>query len=382
MMANEREEGKSPSRDLILYALLLGIAFLGLLALYPASSVVAERISGDAMAVIKRQAVWFALGICLFFIFATLPLELLRRMALPGMGIVLFLLLLVFIPGIGHSVQSAAQKSFRRWIAIGSFTVQPSEFVKPALTLYLAAVFSRSGVGESEPDMKRLLLPLGLVGLTLLAIVLEPQFGTSVCLLGVIVTIVFLTGFPVLRLSLLFLSTLPLLGILVYLAPYRWTRFRVWLDPYAYRLEGGYQLVTAYRAFREGGLLGSEPASGFAHRYLTYGHTDFILALFGEDYGFLGILLLIVLFGGVLWRAVSLLGRIDEPFPFLLGGGALFMLTFQVLLNMAVVTGLVPTTGISLPFFSYGGSSLLASFILAGLLLNVTRSVTPHGRSE
>ena len=182
--------------------------------------------------------------------------------------------------------------------------------------------------------------------------------------------------FPMFRLMLVALASLPLLYLLIILWEYRLDRFRVWLDPYAFRYEGGYQLVTSFRAFASGGLTGEDLASGFAHRYLTYGHTDFVLALVAEDYGLLGVAFLLGLFCALLWRACTLLRRLEDPFAFLLGSGSLVMLFFQALLNMGVVTGLLPTTGVSLPFVSYGGSSLIVSLCFCGILINATRRTT------
>jgi len=360
-------------RDMILYALVLALAFAGLLILYPASAVHSQREFGDAAFFIKRQGRWFALGIIALLIFATVPLKFLRKLALPGMLFSIPLLGLVFMPGIGHGVSSSSDNTFHRWIGLGPFTVQPSEFAKLAMAVYLADVLSRGDRLETEYDIKRLAPPLTLVGAALVAIVLEPQFGTTVCLLAVIAALFCISGFPLIRLGAVFLSSVPLLYLLVYLAPYRWSRFRVWLDPLAHRHEGGYQLVTSFRAFREGGVFGQDLAQGFAHRYLTFGHTDFILALFGEDFGLLGTGILIGLFLALLWRAYLLLRRVEYPFAFLLGSAVLVMLVFQALLNMFVVTGLAPTTGVSLPFISYGGSSLIVTLSFCGILINVSR---------
>ncbi len=359
-------------RDGILFVLLLALAFLGLFYLYPASSVTSARQTGSGTTLFLTQLTRFVPGLILMIWVAVLPLETLRRASPFVLVGAIVLLVLVFVPGIGRSVSGAGNQSFQRWVALGPVQFQPSEFAKPALVLYVARVLSWFDP-ETGPEWSRLRGPGLLVGLALGFILLEPQFGTTVCMSLVVASLVVLSGARLRTLAAGLLVLLPVVLLLAYVAPYRWGRLRVWLDPYLYRHEGGYQLVTSFRAFAEGGLFGEEVAQGFAHRYLTYGHTDFVLALVAEDFGVLGVGSIVGLFGLLLWRAVFLLRRTEDRFAFLCGAGALGMLVLQALLNMAVVTGLVPTTGVSLPFVSFGGSSLVASFLLGGMLLNASR---------
>lgn len=359
-------------RDLLFLGLGLALALLGLLVLYSSSAVLAARQVDGAAYYAFKQMGWFSMGLVALGLAAWCPLAMLRRLALPGMFVSLAALLLVFMPGIGRSV-SSSRESFHRWLEFGPISFQPSEFAKLALVVYVAHTLSRRGRLISEYDMRRLLPPLILVGVLLLLIVIEPQYGTTICLLAVLGGMIYVSGFPMLRLVLLLGASLPLLGFLILFWEYRFERLIVWLDPYAYRHAGGYQLVTAFRAFAEGHLFGEPIATGFAHRYLTYGHTDFILALFAEDFGLVGVLALFVLYAAFLWRGVLLARSIEEPFAFMLAAGVLCMLVGQVLMNLAVVTGLAPTTGVSLPFISYGGSSLIVTMALTGLLFNVSR---------
>ena len=333
------------------------------------SSSIAQRVHQDAAYFVKKQALWLLLGLGGMLFFASVRLQLIWRAANWGMLFSLLLLLFVFVPGLGQSVDSS-HGSFKRWLNLGIFTIQPSEFSKIALLVFLAYVLSQ----EKARGIYSLLKPAVLVGAMLIAILFEPQYGTFLCMLGVVFLMVYMAGFSALRLLSLVLAFLPLLGILLVFWPYRLERFYVWLNPYQYRFEGGYQLVTSYRAFQEGAWLGGDLAYGFAHRYLTYGHTDFALSLFAEDFGWIGICFLLLTLGLFMWRSLFLLRKVmHEPFACLLGGGVLLMLMSQILLNLFVVTGLVPTTGVGLPFLSYGGSSLITSLCLCGLLLNVTR---------
>ena len=185
--------------------------------------------------------------------------------------------------------------------------------------------------------------------------------------------LVFVSGFPILRLVSFGLLSLPLLVILVFFWRYRLERLYVWLNPYQFRFEGGYQLVTSFRAFQDGGFFGKDLASGLGHRFLTYGHTDFAFALFAENFGWVGVCLLLLTFTFFTFRTYYVLKKISNPFAFLLGSGALLMIITQSILNLFVVTGILPTTGVGLPFLSYGGSSLITTLSLCGILLNVTR---------
>ena len=372
----------SHGRDLILFVLLLLLAGVGLLILYPASSVVSSIMRDDPAYYVKRQGLWLAMGFGAMLLAVVLPLRKLQGAAPFLLGLHILFLLAVFLPGIGHSVASS-RESFHRWIGIGPVVFQPSEFAKIAIILYTARILSRDGKMEREFSIRKFFLPAGLLSAALIAIILEPQYGTTLCILMALVTVVFISGFPLIRLAVLFLSMIPILLLVGFLGEYRLDRFRVWLDPYQYRLEGGYQLVTSFRSFHEGGIFGTDLSTGFGHRFLTYGHTDFILALLAEDYGWLGVILLLALFLSFLWRAGILLQHVEDPFSFLLGTGSLVMLISQALLNMAVVTGILPTTGVSLPFISYGGSSLIASLIFGGLILNATARITgKHPETE
>ena len=359
------------SRDLILFTLILLLGFGGILILYPASSVIAQIGEGDPEYYFKKQILWFVIGILSLLFFSFFPLEILRKLAVPGMLIVMILLALVYVPGIGKSV-SSNRESFNRWISLGPITFQPSEFAKIALILYASTVFAKKDRFPEDFSLQKYLPSLIFASVPLVAIVAEPQYGTTVCMIVVLVTMLYLSGFPAIRLFVLLLGSFPPMFLVAILYKYRLERFRVWLDPYEYRYEGGYQLVTSYRAFREGGMFGEEFASGFAHRYLTYGHTDFILALFAENHGLFGIVILIALFLLVMWRAIYVVRKIQDPFIFMLASGSVIMIITQTLLNMLVVVGLVPTTGVSLPFVSYGGSSLIVTLSFCGIILNAT----------
>ncbi|MCB1175489.1 MAG: FtsW/RodA/SpoVE family cell cycle protein [Leptospiraceae bacterium] len=373
MHASDLDERRTAASnfDAPLSVILLLLAFGGLLVLYAASAVMASRWTGEAEFYFLKQLGWLGIGLCAMLVMALMPLHLLQRIApLAMMGSIL-LLGLVWLPGIGHSVASSRDE-FHRWLKIGSMTVQPSEFAKLALVLYTAWLIQRLNAFHQSYDLKQLTVPAVLIAIQLVEVVLEPQYGTTLCLIVFLVLMIYISGFPVLRLALVFLAVVPLLVILVIFWEYRFARVYVWLDPWAHRYSGGYQLVTAFKAIAEGGWWGTAPGSGFAHRYLTFGHTDFVFALFVEDFGLPGVIVLFGLFIAFLLRSWYLIRKLQhDTFAYALGIGIILMLYIQIVLNIFVVTGLVPTTGVSLPWFSYGGSSLVVSMAMGGLLLNL-----------
>ncbi|PKL32024.1 MAG: cell division protein, partial [Spirochaetae bacterium HGW-Spirochaetae-10] len=296
--------------DRLLFLDVLMIGLVGLIALYSASAVMSDIDMKDPFYYVNRQIVWTVIGLTAFLVIIFLPVSIIERLTVPGMMIAILGLLLVFVPGAGKSV-SSTRESFHRWVEIGPVSFQPSEFAKIALILYSAWVLHRY---QSGGDLRRLLIRGTPVPLALLLIILEPQYGTTVTLIAVLACLVFITGFPVMRLLGVLVASLPLLFMLAYLWEYRLERLKVWLDPYAYRYEAGYQLVMSFRAFRDGWWTGTDLASGVAHRYLTFGHTDFVLALFYEDFGYIGLVGLVLLYGFFCFRAIRLIAKQPEDF--------------------------------------------------------------------
>ncbi|EQA38747.1 putative stage V sporulation protein E [Leptospira inadai serovar Lyme str. 10] len=355
---------------------MVGTIFLlllfGICVMYSSSSITAWRDFHDSEYFLKKQALWALIGILVFFFFANFSYRRLERFALVGMIVSILLLILVFIPGVGKSVGTYYGRNFHRWIGIGPYQLQPSEIAKLAVVIYLSAMISKLKEKENR-EAKKFLIPGALLLSVLVLILAEPAFGTTMEILFVVLAFVFLFGFPFRNLLLVGLVSLPLAYLLVDRVGYRKKRVEVWLDPYKFRFDEGHQLVTSFRAFLDGGWFGNKLASGYAHRYLTYSHTDFVLATFVEDFGFLGFLFFFGLVLFLLYRTYVLLRKVSDPFGFYLGAGLLFILGTQFVINSYVVTGLFPITGISLPFMSYGGSSLLVVLAAFGILVNITR---------
>lgn len=353
---------------------LYGIFFLfgmGIVIMYSASVIPAEREFSDPNYYLNKQIVWGTLGIFSFLIFSQIPYQFLVRWSFLFSVFSLLLLISVFIPGLGKSVGTSYGRSFNRWIQIGGVQIQPSEFSKISILLFSSYFFYNFDFKKVKWDRKKIVSVL-LIFATLVLIVIEPAFGTTIELLLVLFFFVLLAGFPMKRLLILGASILPLLVVLVTQVGYRKKRLEIWLDPYKFRFDEGHQLVTSFRAFFDGGSFGRPVGSGYAHRYLAYSHTDFVMASFVEDFGFLGFLLFLSVVTFLFVRMYFLLQHTKDKLGFFLGSGILFLFGFQTILNLFVVTGIVPVTGISLPFLSYGGSSLITIFILFGILANIT----------
>ncbi|PJZ69395.1 cell division protein [Leptospira perolatii] len=358
--------------DLPLVGTIFLLMMLGICVMYSSSAITAWRDFQDSEFFLKKQVLWALLGFFSFVFFANFDYKRLEKFALFGILGSIFLLILVFIPGIGKSVSTYYGRNFHRWISIGPYQLQPSEVAKLAVVIYLSATIHKFTEKQNR-DSRKLIVPGALLVTLLVLILAEPAFGTTIEILFVVLGFVFLFGFPFKNLLLIGLVSLPLIYLLIDRVGYRKKRMEVWLDPYKFRYDEGHQLVTSFRAFLDGGWFGNKLASGYAHRYLTYSHTDFVLATFVEDFGYIGFLIFLSFILFLLFRTYLLLRKVSDPFGFYLGAGLLFIIGTQFIINSYVVTGIFPITGISLPFVSYGGSSLLVVLTSFGILVNITR---------
>lgn len=363
--------GKTPI-DLPLIYIIIILLLVGISALFSGSTVTAHKLTEDPYFFLKKQAIWMGLSFFFFIVFAIIPYRIFQHYAVYLIVLSIVLLILVFIPGLSKTVKTQAGRNFHRWIGFGPFQLQPSEFCKIAVLIYLSGFFVKLSHIQ-EKTIKTYLIPGIAIGLILLLIMLEPALGTTLQISGMILALIFLNGFPVKKLVIGFLSTIPLILFLVYRVSYWRKRIEVWLNPYSDKDGDGFQLYSSFRAFMESGWFGNQISTSHSHKSLPYNHTDFIVATFVQDYGFIGFLVLLGLFTFLIVRGFSLVRRVNEPFGFLLGSGILLMISIQIIINLFVVTGLFPITGISLPFMSYGGSSLLTIMISLGILINITK---------
>ncbi len=356
---------RSREPDLVLFVVILVLTGIGIAMSYSASAVYALKVFGDPYYFLKKQLLWFVIGFICMMVFMKIDYRAYMKYTKVMLLASFVMLALVLVPGIGHSAKGSV-----RWLGIGPVAFQPAEFVKIFVVIYLAKVFS----SEAEDHFVRLLVPVIIVSVIFLMIIVQPDFGTAIDILIVSVFILFVSGFPFIYLFSLFIISIPMFYLMIYLVQYRKDRVIAFLNPWAYRYGIGYHIIQAFIAFKKGGFLGVGLGNGTQKlSRLPEPHTDFIYAVIGEEAGLVGTVLIVLLFAAVLWRGIVVSTEAQDNFGRLLAVGLSLMIAVQAFINMGVVTGALPTKGIPMPFISYGGSSLLSNMIAAGILLNVSR---------
>ena len=353
------------------YKLLLAvitISIFGIVMIYSASYVWAEYKFHNPYKFVINQGVFFIVGLVAMYVISKIDYHIYLKRCNQIFLICFILLILVLIPGIG-----TVRNGSRSWFGIGSFGIQPSEFMKLALI-----IFTSKYMVKHEKEMKFIkkgVLPI--LGITLLVfglIMLQPDFGTGVIIVMSIMGLIFIGGAPM-----KFFIRMGLIGIvgiviLIMMAPYRLERILSFLNPWQDPLGSGFQIIQSLYAIGPGGLFGY----GFLnsrqkHFYLPEPQTDFIFSIISEEFGFLGILIVASLFITILYRCFKISKNSKDLFAKYLSFGIAFQIGFQAILNLMVVTGLIPVTGVTLPFLSYGGSSLLITLASIGIILNISR---------
>ncbi|GLX68264.1 stage V sporulation protein E [Paenibacillus glycanilyticus] len=344
------------------------ILTIGLIMVYSASAVLAFHDHGDKFYFVKRQLIFAVLGV--FALTFTMNMNYLvwKKWAKLALIICFVLLIIVLIPGIG-----VVRGGARSWLGISSFGIQPSEFMKLAMILFLAKWLS-----EKQQTItlftKGLLPPLGLVGLAFGLIMLQPDLGSGAVMVGASLILIFAAGARISHLALLGSSGLLGLIGLVIAEPYRMKRITGFLDPWADPLGTGYQIIQSLYAIGPGGLVGlGLGMSRQKFSYLPEPQTDFIFSIISEELGFIGGAALILLFMILVWRGIRTAISAPDTFGSLLAVGITGIVGVQVLINIGVVIGAMPVTGITLPLISYGGSSLTLLLTALGILLNISR---------
>ena len=336
--------------------------------IYSASYIWAEYKFNDPFKFVKHQGLFFIIGIIMMLITSKIPYKVYFEKANTLLLISIILLILVIIPGIG-----TVRNGSRSWFGIGSFGIQPSEFAKLTLIIFTSKYLTKNE--KNLKYIKKGVLPiLGIVILVFGLIMLQPDFGTGMIILVSIIGLLFVSG-----VDFKFFIRLGLIGVvgivlLIAIAPYRLERILSFLNPWSYPLGSGFQIIQSLYAIGPGGLFGQ----GFMnsrqkHFYLPEPQTDFIFSIISEEFGFLGILIVATLFTIIIFKGFKIAQNSGDKFAKFLAFGITFGLAFQAILNLMVVVGLIPVTGVTLPFLSYGGSSLLITLISMGVLLNISR---------
>lgn len=354
--------------DLMLFACVLALAAVGLVMVYSASSILAYDRLDDSAYFLKRQTLWVALGLAAMWLARSIYYQRLRRLTFPLLLVAGVCMILVLLPDIGRVAGGA-----RRWIAVGPAGFQPVEIAKLALVLYVAHFAARRGLGVR--DLRRgVLPPLAIAaGLGTLAL-LQPDMGSALVLGGIAASALFLGGARVAHLAAAAVLAVPLVAAAVLAAPYRLQRVLAFLNPWRDPQGSGFHIIQSLLAFGSGGVLGvGLGASRQKFFYLPESHTDFIYAILGEELGLLGTLCLLGLFGFFAYRGLRIARAAPDRYGALLAAGITASITGQALLNMGVATGVLPVTGVPLPFVSAGGSSLAVTMVQVGVLLNISQ---------
>lgn len=351
--------------DFGLFLVVLALLLLGLVLVYSSSYYLSARYFGDSSYLLRRQLLAALIGLVLLFLLMHLDYHCLRGiddlLLLGALG----LTLMTLIPGLS---------SGGRWLLLGPLRFQPSELLKLALTIYLAStILRRQAAGKMGSFVEGILPYLAILGVAAGLVLKQPDMGMALIYGSIVFFMLFVGRARIAHLFVSGLAGLPLIYLFLH-ASYRWGRIVSFWDPFKYGQGQGYQLLQSLTAIGSGGPFGRGLGLGREKLlYLPSAHNDFIVAVVGEELGLLGGLLLLGLFGLLLYRGLKIIGRAPDRFGYLLGAGLLFTLSLQVALNLGVASGVLPVTGLTLPFISYGGSSLIISLAMVGILLNISK---------
>ena len=354
--------------DKILLCAVIILSLFGLLMIYSSSSIWAEYKFNDKFHYLKYQAIFFIIGLIIIYIISKINYKFYYNKSNLIILSCFILLILVLIPGIG-SVRNGS----RSWFGIGSLGIQPSEAAKLGLIIFTSKYLQNSEKYTS--NYINGVFPI--LGITLLffgLIMLQPDLGTGVILVMAIISLLFIAG-----VNMKFFLIGGLIGIigvviLIIIAPYRMDRITSFIDPWSDALGTGFQIIQSLYAIGPAGILGTGFGNSIQkHFYLPEPQTDFIFSIIAEEFGVMGAIIVVGLFSIILWRSIKISLNTPDLFSKYLSFGIIFQMIFQTLMNLMVVIGMIPVTGVTLPFLSYGGSSLLISMASIGILLNISR---------
>lgn len=355
--------------DRAFVAVLCTLLSVGLIMVASSSVDFAAERYGDPWALVKKQCIFILMGISAASVMLFIPMSIWQRYSGVFLVIAIVLLIAVLIPGIGKVVNGS-----RRWLPMGVFTMQASELAKICLVLFFASYLARRN-HEVKTSWTAFFVMISVIGTVVFLLLLEPDFGSSVVITATLGSMMFVAGVPIIRFLLLATAGVSGFAMMAVLSPYRWERLVAFMDPWSRQFDSGYQLVQSLIAFGRGEWFGLGLGNSLQKLFfLPEAHTDFIFAIFSEEFGLLGALLLIslfVFFFGKIFRLSRQANAEGQLFAAYLTFGIAIMLSMQAFINMGVASGLLPTKGLTLPLISYGGSSLLVTLALIALVIRV-----------
>lgn len=348
--------------------LVVALSAFGVLMVYSASFYAVETVYGDKFYFMKKQLVGFIIGIGAMAAASLFPYRKLLKLKWPALIISLVLLAAVFIPGVGRESYGAT-----RWIGLGPITIQPSEIAKYGFVIFAAAYAS-----ENPERMKKFvgMLPvLAAGGGICLLVILEPNMSITMCIGLLMVAMLFLSGVKIKHFLVILIPVVAAVPVLIAIEPYRLKRLYAFIDPWQSPQGEGYQLIQSLYALGNGGWLGVGLFnSRQKYRFLPFAESDFILSVIGEEFGFVGILLLFAAAGALIWIGIRTAARSRDLFGFLVASGITLVYAIQVVVNALVVSGSIPPTGLPLPLISSGNTSLIFTMAAMGVLYNISKS--------
>lgn len=358
---------KTLKKNWVLISLVFLLIALGMLFIYSASSYSSDIKYDDSFYFVKKQLLGFGMGLVVMLFFTMFDYHKFVKLRWVVVGIYISLLLLVFIPGIGRSNYGA-----NRWITIGGISLQSSEVAKFGFVIFSACYLSKN-----YKKMKTFwgTIPLIAVGgISCLLILLEPNLSVTLCLGTVMLIMLLIGGMQFKHFLFILVPALCLVPILIIIEPYRLQRLVAFIDPWASPKEEGFQLIQSLYALGSGGLFGVGLFnSRQKYLFLPFSESDFIFSIIGEELGFVGCIMIIVIYAIVIWKGVKIAYSASDRLGCYMAGGITSVIGVQLLINIAVVTGSIPPTGIPLPFMSAGGTSLMVFMGAVGILLNISR---------
>ena len=355
------------NRKLLIIAVLISSLF-GLLMIYSASFVWAEYKYNDPYKYLKMQAIFLVIGYFIMYLVSKIDYKFYQKYANIILLITTILLGLVLIPGIGK-----VRNGSRSWFGLGPFGLQPSELAKLALIIFTSKYLSKNE--NIVKNIKKGIFPILMVIVFIFGLImLEPDFGQGFVMVLTLLILIFISGTPI-----SFFNKFIILGIsgivsLIIMAPYRLKRIISFINPWSDPLGAGFQIIQSLYAIAPSGLLGLGFGNSIQKRfYLPEPQTDFIFAIIMEEFGFLGAIIVLSLFVIIFITSMKIALKAKTLFAKYLAFGLGIEIIIQAILNLAVVTGLIPVTGVTLPFYSYGGSSLLITLISIGIILSIEK---------
>ena len=356
--------------DFIFLMTTLALLVMGTVMIFSASYFISKEICGSSVHLMKRHLAHLLIGTILMVGIMNIDYRHFnsRPFILLSLLFAIAALIGCFIPGIGLTGGHA-----KRWVHLSSLNFQASEVVKVALIFYLASYLTKKG--KRIEDFNYGILPsLAIVGICALLIFIEPDFGTAATICVWAIAVMFIAGMRWKHLLFMFLAGLPLGAVMMILEPYRRARLLAFINPWEDMHGIGYQIIQSLVAFANGGVIGSGLGESTQKLFfLPAPHTDFILSVLGEELGFIGVFVVIALFGTWIWRGLSIATATNDSFGYFLVVASVCLVGLQAVINMGVAMSVFPTTGIALPFFSYGGSTLVTTMLISGIILSVSR---------